>query len=67
MKEKGRPSLLERIRRNLPLVKGTPLLSGVSSQEITSEMIDILSKNARKSAIDPNNRRIVRGSRNIVG
>ncbi len=66
-KEKGKPSLLERIRRNLPLVKGTPLLSGVSPSEITDEMLDVLSKNARKSAIDPNNRRVVRGQRNIVG
>jgi len=67
VKEKGRPSLLERIRRNLPIIKGIPLLSGVSSREITSEMADTLSQNARKSAIDPNNRRVVRGQRNIVG
>ena len=66
-KEKGRPSLLERIRRNLPFVKGAPLLSGVSSAEITGEMLDVLSQNARKSAIDKNNRRISRGQRNIVG
>ena len=67
VKEKGIPSLLERIRRNLPLIKGIPLLSGVSSRHITGEMLDILSENARKSAIDPNNRRIVRGQRNIIG
>ena len=67
VKEKGKPSLLERIRRNLPIIKGTPLLSGVSSQDITSEMLDALSHNARKSAIDKNDRRIVRGGRNIVG
>ena len=67
VKEKGTPSLLERIRRNLPLIKGVPLLSGVSSRDITGEMLDILSENARKSAIDPNNRRIVRGNRNIIG
>jgi hypothetical protein len=66
-KEKGKPSLLERIRRNLPIVRGIPLLSGVSSKEITGEMLDILSANARKSAIDKNNRRISRGRRNIVG
>lgn len=66
-KEKGKPSLLERIRRNLPLVRGTPLLSGVSTSEITSEMLDALSKNARKPAIDKNNRRIFRGRQNIVG
>jgi len=67
VKEKGKPSLLERIRRNLPLVKGMPLLSGVSSTEITGEMLDVLSQNARKSAIDPNNRRVIRGQRTIVG
>ena len=67
VKEKGKPSLLERIRRNLPLIKGTPLLSGISSQDITDEMLDALSHNARKSAIDKNDRRIVRGQRNIVG
>ena len=67
VKEKGKPSLLERIRRNLPLIKGIPLLSGVSSQDITSEMMDALSANARKSAIDKSDRRIVRGRRNIVG
>ena len=67
VKEKGKLSLLERIKRNLPLVKGTPILSGVSSAEVTSEMLDVLSQNARKSAIDPNNRRVIRGQRNIVG
>ena len=67
VKEKGKPSLLERIRRNLPIVRGTPLLSGISSAEVTSEMLDVLSQNARKSAIDKNNRRITRGQRNVVG
>ena len=66
-KEKGEPSLLERIRRNLPVVKGMPLLSGVSSKEITGEMLDALSHNARKSAINKNDRRVIRGHRNIVG
>lgn len=67
VKEKGKPSLLERIRRNLPIVRGTPLLSGISSAEVTSEMLDVLSQNARKSTIDKNNRRIQRGQRNVVG
>jgi len=66
-KEKGRPSLLERIRRNLPIIRGTPLLSGVSSQEITGEMLDVLSTNAQKPVINPNDRRITRGRKNIVG
>ena len=67
IKEKGKPSLLERIRRNLPLVKGTPVLSGVATSEITDEMLDILSQNARKSVINPNDRRITRGRQNIIG
>ena len=67
IKEKGKPSLLERIRRNLPLVKGTPVLSGVPTSEITDEMLDVLSHNARKSAINPNDRRIIRGRQNIIG
>jgi len=67
IKETGKPSLLERIRRNIPLVRGTPLLSGVSSAEVTDEMLDALSQNARKSAIDKNNRRIQRGQQSIIG
>lgn len=67
IREKDKPSLLERIRRNIPLVRGTPLLSGVSTSEITDEMLDLLAKNAEKSAIDKNNRRIFRGQQNIVG
>lgn len=67
VKEKKTPSLLERIRKNIPFVKGTPLLSGVSTQNITDEMVEALSRNARKPAFDPNNRRIQRGCRNIVG
>jgi len=66
-KERGTTSLLDRIKRNLPLVKGTPLLSGVSSQEITNEMLDVLSMNAQKSAIDPNDRRLQRDQRIIIG
>lgn len=67
LKEKTTPSLLERIRRNIPFIQGQPLLSGISSQNITDEMVDALSKNARKPSFDPNNRRILRGRRNIVG
>ncbi len=67
IKEKGKPGLLERIRRNLPLVKGTPVLSGVPTSQITDEMLDVLSHNARKSIINPNDRRITRGRQNIIG
>lgn len=67
VREKERPNLLERIRKNLPLIKGTPLLDGVSSADITEEMLDILSARARKNIVDPRNRRIPRGKNNIVG
>ena len=67
IKEKKTPSLLERIRKNMPFVKGTPLLSGVSSRDISEEMLEALSRNARKSAFDKNDRRIQRGRGNIVG
>ena len=67
IKEKTQLSLLERIRKNIPFIKGMPLLSGVSASDITGEMLDAFSKNAHKSSIDPNNRRIIRGQRNIVG
>ena len=66
-KEQGKPSLLERIRRMVPLVKGMPILSGVPTSELTDEMLDILVQNKRKSAIDQSKRRILRGRGNIVG
>ena len=66
-REAGKPGLLERIRKNLPVVRGMPLLSGVNTAEVTDEMLDILSHRSRKSIINPNDRRIVRGNRNIVG
>ena len=66
-REKGKPALLERIKRNQPIIKGLPLLSGVSTSEITDEMLDIMSTNARKSCINKNDRRIIRGRRSIIG
>ncbi|KKK90962.1 hypothetical protein LCGC14_2717740, partial [marine sediment metagenome] len=42
-REAGKPGLLERIRKNLPVVRGMPLLSGVNTAEVTDEMLDILS------------------------
>ena len=66
-KEQGKPSLLERIRRMVPLVKGMPILSGVPTSELTDEMLDILVQNKRKSTIDQSKRRIIRGRGNIVG
>jgi len=46
-RERGLPTLRERIIKNEPLVKGLPLLSGVPSQLITNEMTNILSHQAR--------------------
>ena len=66
-REAGKPGLLERIRKNLPVVRGMPLLSGVNTAEVTGEMLDILSHRSRKSIINPNDRRIVRGRQNITG
>lgn len=66
-RERGKLGLLERIRRNIPFIKGVPLLSGVSVSDITDEMLDAFSKNARKSPINPNDHRIIRGQRNIIG
>jgi len=67
VRERGKPGLLERIRRNMPIVKGTPLLSGIPSSQITDEMMNLLSQRARQSIINPNDRRIQRGQTNIVG
>jgi hypothetical protein len=67
VKERTQPSLLERVRRDMPIVEGTPLLSGIASHQITEEMMDILSKRARESKVRPNDRRIERGGRIIIG
>lgn len=66
MREQGKPSLLERIKRNIPIVRGMPLLSGIPTSEITDEMLDILSFNARKKG-KGDDRRIIRGNTNIIG
>jgi hypothetical protein len=59
-RERGKPGLLERIIRRQPLVPGLPLLSGVSSAEISDEMTNILSHQARERKIDKAIRRIDR-------
>jgi hypothetical protein len=46
-RERGAPTLLERIIKRQPLVKGMPILSGVSSAEVTDEMMDVISKQRR--------------------
>lgn len=57
-REPSRSSLLDRIIKNEPVVPGMPILSGVPTSEITSEMLDILSQRKRNQRlIDPRNRR----------
>jgi len=59
-RERGAPTLLERIKKNEPSVKGMPLLSGGQTDLVTDEMLNILSERARKRIVEPNTRRIER-------
>lgn len=59
-RERGRPGLLERIKRNQPPAPGLPLLSGVASAEISDEMMNILSQQARERRLEPPRRKIER-------
>ena len=59
-REKGKMGLLERIKRNKPIAKGLPLLSGISPVEVTDEMMGVLSRNARRPRTNPKQRRIKR-------
>ncbi len=65
-RERGKPSLLERIIRNQPEVKGMPLLSGVPSEQLSDEMLNVLSQKAHSRIINPRTRRIERRRPNIV-
>ena len=65
-REVGKPGLRERIIKNQPTVPGLPLLSGVPSAEITGEMMNIMSEQARKQNIQPNLRRIERKRPRII-
>jgi len=46
-KEKGTPTLAQRIIRENPIQNGIPLLSGVSSAEVSDEMMNLMSQKAR--------------------
>ncbi len=46
-KETGEPSLLERIKKETAVVDGLPVLSGVSTSEVTHEMMGVLEKKYR--------------------
>jgi hypothetical protein len=52
-KERGKPDLRERIIRNQPVVKGMPILSGVSVDQLTPEMIGLLEKLKQQSKPQP--------------
>jgi hypothetical protein len=65
-RERGKPGLLERIIRNQPQVPGLPLLSGVSTSELTDEMVNILSHRAHQRVREPRTRRLERRKSNII-
>ncbi len=60
-------TLLKRLIDNTPIVQGLPILSGVPTEEITGQMLDILSQNARNRKVNPRERRIERNKKNIIG
>lgn len=65
-REVGKSGLKERIIKNQPVVPGIPLLSGVNSAEISDEMMNIMSQQARNRKIQPNLRRITRKNPRII-
>lgn len=62
----GKPGLRERIIKRLPEVPGMQLLSGVSSDQITDEMCNIISQQRRKRVINTKDRRIPRNKPRII-
>lgn len=59
-RERGVPSLLERIVKGKSEAKGQPLLSGVSSSWITDEMLDVMTQKENRKLVQPPQRRIER-------
>jgi len=59
-REVGKLGLKERIIKNQPEISGLPLLSGVSATQLSAEMLNIMSKQARKRKIELRPRRIER-------
>jgi len=59
-RERGKVGLRERIIKEQPEVKGLPLLSGVSSQEISDEMMNIMSQKTRRRNLRYTPRRLER-------
>ena len=65
-REVGKAGLRERIIKNQSQVPGLPLLSGVPSAEITNEMMNIMSEQARKRNIVSPQRRVERSRPKII-
>jgi hypothetical protein len=65
-RERGVPNLRERIIKNQPEVPGLPVLSGVSSKDISNEMMNIMSQQRRRRNIQPPQRRIERQKPKII-
>jgi len=65
-RERGKPGLMERIIKNQLVVDGLPMLSGVSTSAISNEMMNVMSKQARKRVVEPNDRRLKRINPKII-
>jgi hypothetical protein len=65
-RERGKPGLLERIKRGVPEVKGLPILSGISSAELSDEMLNIMAKKAARKVIIPKRRKLERGKVRLI-
>lgn len=59
-REKGKPSLLERVKKGQPLVKGMPLLDGTPIGEITEDVCFEISKKLHRKNLEPKMRKIER-------
>jgi hypothetical protein len=65
--ESRKSSLLKRIIDNKPVVPGQPILSGVPTDQITEEMVNVMSQNARNRKNNPRERKVQRGKKIITG
>lgn len=64
-RELKRSGLLDRIIKGTPVVPGLPVLSGISSAEVTDEMTNILSQQARKRLTETRDRKLRRRRPNV--
>lgn len=65
-RERGEPSLIERIKKNKPEVPGMPVLSGIPTSQVTDEMMNIMSQRARSRRVQPHQRRLERPHSRII-